>query len=240
MRFFAKKENIISKYALITEQVIMKIESCKTHSIWIPAGNASLRSDLTIPAGARGLILFAQGGGGRLDPKNQHVSSKFVELGLATLLIDLLTEEEEQEDLSTGLLRFDIDMLADRLVDVIDWISVRDETTGLNIGIFSAGTGSAASIVASVRRDKWIHALVSRGGRPDLAGGRLAELACPTLLIVGGDEQDAVKLNKSAFEQMQCPKAMVFIQGATHEFEHPGALNEVSEHAVQWFTQHLI
>lgn len=217
----------------------MKIASLK-NQILIPVSGKNLRGDLTIPEQAKGLILFAHGSGSsRLSPRNQYVSRSLVEAGFATLLTDLLTEAEEREDMDTGHLRFDVEMLGDRLVEIIDWLVLNEETMGLSIGLFGASTGAAAALVAAVRREKWVRAVVSRGGRPDLAGSALGDVQCPTLLIVGSDDLDVVKLNTKALGQMQCPKQMMLVQGATHLFEEPGTLEVVAKLSAEWFAQHL-
>lgn len=209
-------------------------------AVWIPAGGVTLRGDLCIPEQASGIVVFAHGSGSsRLSPRNQYVARKLEEANIATLLLDLMTEAEEREDIDTGHLRFNIAMLGDRLVDVLDWLVVNDRTAGLNIGLFGASTGAAAAIHAAVRREKWVRAIVSRGGRPDLAGGELANLTSPTLLIVGMEDSDVLKLNKKAMKLMTCPKQLTLIENATHLFEEPGALEQVTSISEQWFVHHL-
>lgn len=209
-------------------------------AVWIPAGGVTLRGDLCVPEQASGIVVFAHGSGSsRLSPRNQYVARKLEEANIATLLLDLMTEAEEREDIDTGHLRFNIAMLGDRLVDVLDWLVVNDRTTGLNIGLFGASTGAAAAIHAAVRREKWVRAIVSRGGRPDLAGGELANLTSPTLLIVGMEDSDVLKLNKKAMKLMTCPKQLTLIENATHLFEEPGALEQVTSISEQWFVHHL-
>lgn len=209
-------------------------------SVLIPAGDVKLRGDLLIPEHATGLVLLAHGSGSsRFSPRNQYVAEKFVNTGLGTLLIDLLTDQEERTDIRTGHLRFDVAMLGDRLAEIIDWIIVNNDTEGLNLGLFGASTGAAAAILAAIRRKKWVHAVVSRGGRPDLAGSALSELQCPTQLIVGSEDADVLELNRKAINAMECPKQMAIVQGATHLFEEPGALDEVAQIAGDWFAHHL-
>jgi dienelactone hydrolase len=206
----------------------------------IPAGGVELQADLAVPERPVGLVLFAHGSGSsRLSPRNQFVARALYEAGLGTLLTDLLTDEEEQIDRVSGHLRFNIQFLADRLVSIIDWLIVQEETTGLKIGVFGASTGAAAAIVAATRRNKFVSAVVSRGGRPDLAAEALEELTSPTLLIVGGRDSDVLELNKQALALIPAAKKLVIVPGATHLFEEPGALEQVAELAQNWFVKHL-
>ncbi|MBX3149716.1 hypothetical protein KF728_06100 [Candidatus Obscuribacterales bacterium] len=209
-------------------------------AVWIPAGGVTLRGDLCVPPHASGIVVFAHGSGSsRLSPRNQYVARELEEANVATLLLDLMTEDEERDDMDTGHLRFDIAMLGDRLVDVIDWLTVDERTSGLNIGLFGASTGAAAAIHAANRRSKWVRAIVSRGGRPDLAGLEVSELTTPILLVVGMDDRDVLKLNKKVMNVLTCPKQMTLIENATHLFEEPGALTQVTEAAKSWFLHHL-
>jgi len=208
--------------------------------VLIPAGGVELRGDLAMPEHAKGLIVFAHGSGSsRLSPRNQFVARSLYDAGLATLLIDLLAPEEEQIDRVSGHLRFNIDLLAGRLVHIIDWLIVNKDTQGLKVGLFGASTGAAAAIVAAARRDKFVSTVVSRGGRPDLAGRALFELEVPTLFIVGGADHEVLALNKKAQSQMTCVNKIAVIPGATHLFEEPGALEEVTVFARDWFAKHL-
>ena len=210
----------------------MKVE----RGLKIRAGAVELTGDLHTPDGAKGVVLFAHGSGSsRLSPRNQYVAKVLQEGNLATLLIDLLTSEEERIDDVTRELRFDIPLLANRLVALIDWLS----NAGRNIGCFGASTGAAAALIAAAQRKKSVKAVVSRGGRPDLAGKWLPEVAAPTLLIVGGNDEQVIELNEIAMEQLTCEKELVIIPGATHLFEEPGALEEVARLALDFFQKTL-
>jgi alpha-beta hydrolase superfamily lysophospholipase len=196
-----------------------------------------LHGDLGIPPAATGLVLFAHGSGsGRHSPRNRYVAAKLREAGLGTLLIDLLTEREEIIDSRTAHLRFDIELLATRLVGAIDWLS-RDRRTGdLPIGLFGASTGGGAALVAASRRPDRVFAIVSRGGRPDLAGAALPIVRAPTLLLVGGEDDVVIQLNEQALRQLGSPnKELIIVPGAGHLFEEPGKLEEVARHAAKWF-----
>jgi putative phosphoribosyl transferase len=207
----------------------------------ITAGPVTLAGDLAIPQAARGLVLFAHGSGSsRHSPRNRFVAERLREAGLATLLLDLLTEEEEAADRYTAHLRFDIHLLADRLVGVTDWLAQRPQTANLALGYFGASTGAAAALAAAARRADWVHAIVSRGGRPDLAGEVLSVVPTPTLLIVGGADEPVVRLNQKALVQLGAAiKQLVIVPGASHLFEEPGKLEEVARLAVDWFTRYL-
>lgn len=200
-----------------------------------------LQGTLTVPPGAVGVVLFAHGSGSsRLGPRNQRVAADLQDAGLATLLFDLLTEREEAVDRHDAHLRFDIGFLAGRLEAATDWalrdVSVRD----LPIGYFGASTGAAAALVAAAANPEVIKAVVSRGGRPDLAGEALARVVAPTLLIVGGEDTAVLHLNQHAMRQMPAdPVQLEIVRGATHLFEEPGALEEVSRLAADWFHFHL-
>jgi dienelactone hydrolase len=206
----------------------------------IPAGEATLEGDLHIPAHASGLVLFAHGSGSsRHSPRNQYVAQVLRAAGLGTLLFDLLTPAEEMIDLRTHYLRFDIHLLAERLEDATAWAAGADETRHLRLGYFGASTGGGAALVAAARLGEIIGAVVSRGGRPDLAGADLPHVLAPTLLIVGGRDDVVIQLNEAACAQLQCPKALHIVPGATHLFEEPGALEAVARLATEWFQQHL-
>lgn len=214
--------------------------SASSHSITIPVSGKLLDGNLTIPQDAIGLVLFAHGtGSSRKSPRNRAVAKKLNEMQLATLLIDLLTEDEEAIDEESAALRFDIPMLTDRLVGIIDWLIVNPATMGMKLGIFGASTGAASAIGAATRRDKWVNAVVSRGGRPDLAKSYLPELAAPTLLIVGGNDRTVLALNEQAFDAMNCVKKLSVIVGATHLFSEPGTLEQVSLESACWFHRYL-
>ena len=213
----------------------------QTHAVRIPVGNRLLDGDLTLPdSGPSGIVLFAHGSGSsRHSTRNRFVARVLNETGLATLLLDLLTPEEEREDMQTGHLRFDISLLADRLVAAIDWISAQKEISGLAVGIFGASTGGGAALVAAARVPDHIAAVVSRGGRPDLAGAALAGVKAPTLLIVGGDDIPVIGMNRDAERRMTAEREIRIVPGASHLFEEPGTLEAVAEHARDWFLQYL-
>ncbi|MDC4227286.1 MAG: dienelactone hydrolase family protein [Candidatus Manganitrophus sp.] len=199
-----------------------------------------LEGDLRIPAGARGIVLFAHGSGSsRFSPRNRFVADVLYRAGLATLLIDLLTAQEESIDRVTAALRFNIGLLAERLVDVTDWVAQQPEIRSLQIGYFGSSTGAAAALIAAARRPDRIGAIVSRGGRPDLAGPALGEVRAPTLLIVGGEDRQVIELNKEAMARMRAPAELKIIPGATHLFEEPGALEQVAQLASEWFVRYL-
>lgn len=209
-------------------------------AVRIASRDIRLDADLTLPDRARGVILFAHGSGSsRKSPRNRLVARQLQELGFATLLLDLLTAAEERIDLRTRHLRFDIPLLARRLVAAADWLAAGDGTTGLPIGAFGASTGAAAALIAAAERPEAIRAVVSRGGRPDLATDALPRVHAPTLLIVGALDSQVIPLNQSAFDVLAGEKQLVLVPGATHLFEEPGALDEVSRLAGEWFTRHL-
>jgi dienelactone hydrolase len=206
----------------------------------IPAGPATLEGNLGIPEDARGVVLFAHGSGsGRHSPRNRYVAQALREARLATLLIDLLTLEEEEVDLYTRHLRFDIGLLAERLVGATDWLTQDPRTQDLRIGYFGASTGAGAALVAAVGRPEAAGAVVSRGGRPDLAGDDLSRVRAPTLLIVGGNDVPVVGMNREALAQLRAEKKLEIVPGATHLFEEPGALEEVARLAAGWFVRYL-
>jgi putative phosphoribosyl transferase len=210
-------------------------------TVRVPAGPVTLEGDLTVPEGARGIVLFAHGSGSsRHSPRNRRVAWQLQEVRLATLLVDLLTADEEAADRRTGHLRFDIGLLAERLVEAADWLGRQPETRDLALGCFGASTGGAAALVAAAARPHTVCAVVSRGGRPDLAGPALPVVRAPTLLIVGGDDTPVLELNRQAHERLHCEKRLVVIPGATHLFEEPGALDQVAGDARAWFEQHLL
>jgi pimeloyl-ACP methyl ester carboxylesterase len=212
----------------------------ETTAIRIPIGGRIwLNADLATPSGAKGLVLFAHGSGsGRLSPRNRYVASELNLLRMATVLADLLTEEEEQFDRWGGALRFDIPLLTDRFVNVVDWARTHSPVDTLPIGVFGASTGSAAALDAAASRPEVVRAVVSRGGRPDLAT-HLGEVKAPTLLIVGGNDTTVLDLNREAGRLLTCPKQLEVIPGATHLFEEPGTLEAVASAAGAWFQQYL-
>lgn len=206
----------------------------------IPVDGITLEGDLTVPEGATGIVLFAHGSGSsRFSPRNRAVASEVQAGGMATLLLDLLTVEEEQAEAATRHLRFNIELLATRLGAATDWIGRRADTRALPIGYFGASTGAAAALVAASHRRHIIRAVVSRGGRPDLAGEALGTVQAATLLIVGGLDTQVVALNQEAFRRLRCMKRIDIVPGATHLFEEPGALESVSRLARQWFDEYL-
>ena len=208
--------------------------------VQIPSGAVRLHGTLQIPAGARGIVVFAHGSGSsRFSPRNQYVAGVMRAAGLGTLLFDLLTPEEETVDVQTRELRFDIELLATRLVDAATWLTHTDETRHVRVGYFGASTGGGAALVAAARLEQVIGAVVSRGGRPDLAGTALPHVVSPTLLMVGGRDTAVIQLNEAAYVQLRCPKALEIVPGATHLFEEPGALEHVAQLAAGWFQQHL-
>ena len=204
------------------------------------AAGVVLEGNLAVPAGAHGIVIFAHGSGSsRHSPRNRYVADYLQHQRLGTLLIDLLTPNEEQIDLRTRHLRFDIDLLADRLAGAAEWVSGNPDTQGLTIGYFGASTGAASALVAAAQKPQKIGAIVSRGGRPDLAGSSLAHVKAPTLLIVGGADEPVIGLNEDAFRQLRVEKRMEIIPGATHLFEEPGALEQVAKLAGDWFGRTL-
>jgi putative phosphoribosyl transferase len=206
----------------------------------IPAGPVELEGDLAIPHGARGLVLFAHGSGSsRKSSRNRFVAQALRDRGLGTLLFDLLTAEEEAVDAIDAHLRFDIPLLAERLGRVTDWMSSREPAADLRIGYFGASTGAAAALIAASERPSDIGAIVSRGGRPDLAGDALTRVRTPTLLIVGGADTTVLGLNRQALSHIAGPKELTIVPGATHLFEEPGTLEEVAHLAADWFVRHL-
>jgi len=207
----------------------------------VRAGPVTLDGTLGLPPGAQGVVLFAHGSGSsRHSPRNRFVAAALRNAGLATLLVDLLTQDEEAVDAHTAELRFDIPLLAERLIDVVDWLLTNGETADLPIGTFGASTGAAAALVAAAERADVVEAVVSRGGRPDLAGPVLARVRAPTLLIVGGADRVVIGLNEQARAQLrQAETRMVIVPGASHLFEEPGALEEVARLAAEWFTRYL-
>lgn len=206
--------------------------------VQIPPSGVS--GDLMIPANARGIIVFAHGSGSsRLSPRNKFVAGILQRANLATLLLDLLTAEEEQIDLRTRHLRFDIDLLATRLVEASQWLMDNSSTRHLVTGYFGASTGAAAALIAAARLPETVRGIVSRGGRPDLAGTALPRVQAPTLLIVGGDDAPVIELNEKALRELRCEKKLEIVPGATHLFEEPGTLEQVANLATNWFEHHL-
>jgi dienelactone hydrolase len=203
--------------------------------------DAVLSGDLSLPAGAPGLVIFAHGSGSsRHSPRNRRVASRINDKGLGTLLMDLLTEDEERVDSLTAELRFNIRLLALRVAGVVGWCGRQHELAQLPVGLFGSSTGAAAALLAAAELPPGtVRTVVSRGGRPDLAGGALPRVSCPTFLIVGGRDEAVLSLNQDARDIMTCPVEMAIVPGATHLFEEPGALDEVADLAAAWFARHL-
>jgi putative phosphoribosyl transferase len=200
-----------------------------------------LEGNLSLPTNAHGIVLFAHGSGSsRHSPRNQLVARTLNNAGLATLLIDLLTPEEEAVDMHTRELRFNIGLLAERLVAAVDWLTKQNETRPLNIGLFGASTGAAAALMAAALRSSLVSAVVSRGGRPDLAGVALSEVKAPTLLIVGGADEVVIELNKQALQELTNIHRLEIVPNASHLFEEPGTLEEVARLAQEWFVKYLV
>lgn len=210
------------------------------YSVQIPVEQVILQGNLMIPDEAKGVVLFAHGSGSsRFSPRNRLVAQTLNAGGLGTLLVDLLTSQEEMLDQQTRHLRFDIGLLAKRLVTITDWLRRQPQTRDLTIGYFGASTGAAAALIAAAERPDEAQAVVSRGGRPDLAGPALAQVNAPTLLIVGGNDKPVITLNLQALEALQGEKEIEIIPGATHLFEEPEALEKVAHLAQRWFENHL-
>jgi putative phosphoribosyl transferase len=200
-----------------------------------------LEGTLSLPSNPLGIVLFAHGSGSsRHSPRNQFVARSLNNAGLATLLVDLLTADEEVADLRTRHLRFDIELLANRLAGAIDWLTRQNETRPLNIGLFGASTGAGAALVAAARRASLVSAVVSRGGRPDLAGDALPEVQAPTLLMVGEKDHSVIDLNRQAAAQLQVTHLIEIVPGASHLFEEPGTLEAVAQLAQEWFLEYLV
>jgi len=207
--------------------------------VHIRSGDVQLEGDLSIPDGAQGVVLFAHGSGSsRHSPRNQFVARTIREAGVGTLLFDLLTRDEEAIDAHTAQLRFDIGLLATRLIDGTYWI--KGELDYLKVGYFGSSTGGGAALVAAAELGDTVGAVVSRGGRPDLAGDALAKVESPTLLIVGGLDYPVIEMNKAALARLRCEKEMKIVPGASHLFEEPGTLEQVADLAAAWFQKHLV
>jgi putative phosphoribosyl transferase len=209
-------------------------------AVRIQVGNVSLEGELKLPSRAPGVVLFAHGSGSsRHSPRNQYVAGVIRRAGIGTLLFDLLTPGEERRDAVSGALRFDIGLLASRLAGATEWLESQPETRGLKVGYFGASTGGGAALVAAAELGAGIAAVVSRGGRPDLAGEALRRVKSPTLLIVGGYDEIVIGLNDEAYAQLRCEKDIRIVPGATHLFEEPGTLEEVARLSANWFRKHL-
>jgi dienelactone hydrolase len=209
-------------------------------NVEISFGSGALLGTLAIPASPSGVVAFAHGSGsGRHSPRNAYVADVLNDAGLATLLLDLLTEDEERVDAATGHLRFDIDLLADRVIVATDWLGAQRETSALGLGLFGASTGAAAALQAAARKPDDVEAVVSRGGRPDLAMEWLPKVTAATLLIVGGDDHPVIPLNQRAYDALSAEREMIIVPGASHLFPERGALEEVARLAADWFVRHL-
>lgn len=218
----------------------MSAVNMKGQIVQVPAGPVMLEGNLSLPSGASGLVLFAHGSGSsRHSPRNRHVAERLNEAKLGTLLVDLLTAEEERIDQITAKLRFDIGLLADRLVHATDWLRGFRDASALHLGYFGASTGAGAALMAAAERPDQVAAVVSRGGRPDLAAPVLPRVRAPTLLVVGGADTHVIALNRSALAALRCEKDLAIVPGATHLFEEPGALDGVADLATGWFLRHL-
>jgi putative phosphoribosyl transferase len=216
-------------------------QAAAERDVEIPVRDAELAGTLTIPADARGVVVFAHGSGsGRFSPRNRAVAGALVDAGLATLLMDLLTPAEEAIDLRTTRLRFDIPLLAERVIGAIDWAAADHALANLGAGCFGASTGAAAGLIAAAERPQRVAAVVSRGGRPDLAGEALARVTAPTLLIVGGRDVEVIRLNQQAQALLGGESHLEIVPEATHLFEEPGALERVASLAREWFLRYLL
>lgn len=210
-------------------------------AVRIDAGGTLLEGDLAVPPGARGVVLFAHGSGsGRHSPRNRAVAAALNDRGLATLLLDLLTREEEVVDDRTAHIRFDIPLLARRLGFAGDWLATHMATRALRLGLFGASTGAGAALIMAAQKPELVRTVVSRGGRPDLAGEALPNVKCPTLLIVGGDDHAVIRLNEEARAQLRAPVTLEIVPAASHLFEEPGALEKVAQIAGDWFERWLV
>jgi len=203
--------------------------------------NAKLDADLLLPDVANSIVLFVHGSGsGRASPRNRHVADVLYDRGIASLLVDLLTPHEQRVDQDTFHLRFDIPLLARRVIGAIDWLTEQPRTRGLHIGLYGASTGASGALVAAADRPDEVRAVVSRGGRPDLAGDRLPQIRCPVLLIVGSQDPDVLRINRLAEETLRCPVILTVIPGASHLFEEPGTLEQAGKAAAEWYEKYLL
>jgi putative phosphoribosyl transferase len=209
-------------------------------TVEIPTAQVSLGGDLAVPPSPRGVVLFAHGSGSsRHSPRNRQVATALQQAGYGTLLMDLLTESEEKIDARTRALRFDIDLLAERLTEAADWLSRVEATAGLPLATFGASTGAAAALITAADRRDQVGAVVSRGGRPDLAGDALGRVRAPTLLIVGGADQQVLELNRDAAARLRAEHDIAVVPGATHLFPEPGALEQVIDRTIDWLHRWL-
>jgi len=219
---------------------MVSMNTITNHAVSIGAGVVDVEGDLTIPAGATGVVLFAHGSGSsRHSPRNAFVARALNEASLATLLMDLLTPAEEMAERFTGHLRFDIGLLAARLAAAIDFLARDAGTRKLPVGLFGASTGGGAALVAATQLPRQVAAVVSRGGRPDLGSDAFPGVAAPTLLVVGGEDSQVITFNRQAYARLRCEKRLEIVPGASHLFEEPGTLETVAQLAAEWFRQHL-
>lgn len=218
----------------------MAADEARERAVTVPVGAATVDGDLAVPAGARAVVVFAHGSGSsRHSPRNRRVAQGLQGAGFATLLMDLLTVDEERVDVRTRELRFDIPLLAARLAGAVDWLARDHATAGLAVATFGASTGAAAALVTAADRPERVRAVVSRGGRPDLAGDALPRVKAPTVLIVGGDDPTVLDLNEQAAARLSAPVEIGVVPGATHLFEEPGALDAVTDLATRWLRRWL-
>ncbi len=218
----------------------MKTKANEEQSVEIPSGTVTINGNLQAPQGAKSIVVFAHGSGSsRFSPRNNYVARLMNKKIIATLLIDLLTAQEEAVDEYSGQYRFDISLLAERLIDATEWLKKNTETAKMAIGYFGASTGAAAALIAAAKLPKTTKAVVSRGGRPDLAAEYLSKVEAPVLLIVGGDDLEVIELNKKALKALKSEKKLEIVPGATHLFEEPGKLQEAAELAISWFLKYL-
>ncbi|WP_346838341.1 alpha/beta family hydrolase [Microbulbifer sp. SAOS-129_SWC] len=218
----------------------MSDRSGAVQEVLVDAAGEQLAGFLALPEGSGALVLFAHGSGSsRFSPRNNSVAARLNDAGIGTLLFDLLTAEEHRVDEFTREYRFDIDLLARRLLAALDWVAAEPATARLNLGLFGSSTGAAAALIAAARRPQLVKAVVSRGGRPDLAGDELPCVRAPTLLIVGGEDHQVIELNRAAAARMHCAPQLQIVPGATHLFEEPGTLDVVVDLAIDWFRRYL-
>ncbi len=223
---------------MIMENTNIQAYETKPIPVMVKTETVDLPGDLVIPEDSKGLIIFAHGSGSsRFSPRNRAVAASLNKAGLGTLLFDLLTARENEVDEETCEYRFNIDLLGIRLTQTLDWLLTRKDTVGMNIGVFGASTGAAAALIAATERPERVHAVVSRGGRPDLAKEHLARVRTPSLFIVGEDDASVVAMNRSALYDLRCEKKLEIIPGANHLFEEPGKLDDVATLAKDWFTK---
>jgi pimeloyl-ACP methyl ester carboxylesterase len=215
-------------------------DRASSRPVRLDLGGVALNADLTLPLDASGLVVFAHGSGSsRHSARNRAVAEVFHDARLGTLLLDLLTEQEERTDVNTAEFRFDIPLLAERVVGAIDWTGAHALTASLAVGLFGASTGAAAALIAAAKRPAAVRAVVSRGGRADLADASLDLVAAPTLLIVGGRDDVVLQLNREAYARLQAARSLEVVAGATHLFDEPGALDKVAQLARDWFVRYL-